>query len=274
MVTRDNPLPRGNSTTHLYTGEDELQSIPVVYQPIEADEATIRAREALIASGYFPSADEIIREGRLDHTYCFQIALQLQHDLATPLAKLDQGGRARLRALKPGDPPARTRESSILSSFWMWCARIMRQLQHAHMRHSRLLQRAESLERTVSVLRSDNSRYREGHWINGEEVLHNERGETLFPWRPITGAITGAQSATTRALYAHAETEEDRKAFLKLFNSARAAGDIPFGRTLPAHTLVPAPTTDLQKRIEAAEKRLADHTRQRGGMSGHRHLPY
>ena len=61
----------------------------MVYAPdTTADEATIRAREAIIATGVFAGSEEIIRAGLLDHTHGIQSAIEYQRTAHLPLNEL------------------------------------------------------------------------------------------------------------------------------------------------------------------------------------------
>jgi hypothetical protein len=165
-----------------YTADNPLQPVELQYRPdLQADEGTIRAREAIIATGVFPGAEEIIRAGLLDHTHGIQSALEVQRTALVPVSDLAKFPHHPQRQLVPKDDRQMVVDISYRANFWQNLGHWMRRLQHNWMRlrvrytktHARALaaeKRVAELEHNLNLFRQSIDAYQQGTWINGVAV--------------------------------------------------------------------------------------------------------
>jgi hypothetical protein len=75
-----------------FAGDNPLRPFDMEYLPdSKADEPTVRAREAVIATGVFTGAEAPIRAGMLDHTHGVAAALEVQRTADLPVDQLMTG---------------------------------------------------------------------------------------------------------------------------------------------------------------------------------------
>jgi hypothetical protein len=84
-----------------------LQPLEEVVSPEHADELTMRAREALIATGQFPGMEEQVRDGMMDSLSGIQSAIAVLRDAQTPVEVIRARGHSlgQVRVAPPPPPP-------------------------------------------------------------------------------------------------------------------------------------------------------------------------
>lgn len=215
--------------TPVYSGDNPFQAEILEYPPdFAADEATIRAREAIISTGVFCGAEEIIRAGLLDHTHGVQSALELQRSAHLPLTALTSRPHGPLRQYQPHQQPAA--QVVYSATFWQnlghWLTGLRYRFTRLWYRYAKMRSQFDAALKKLELERDglQEKLIAANKLSDDQRVLLNHRKEEVHRLQSKAKMLSLESKRQHDLKFVEllnaCETEEERKALAKLARDA------------------------------------------------------